>query len=480
MIAIFFFQMRGVFNRLTGNDQQRSKRRVDDDEVPPFVADDFKGGNQEPKSRSYWGLVGTGTVIAVVVWLASRFRVANASQYVVRTGLAIPDVSISKKAIQWPFQTAVTMNMNPHNYTFALSAMSREKVEFNLPGVFTIGPEDRADQLRKYVTLLSGSEKSMDEIIKGLIEGETRVLAASLEIEEIFNGRDKFRTTIIAAVQDELAKFGLVIYNANIKELEDAKGSEYFVNMRQRKLASAENQARRDIADAKFQGDVGVKEKERDTRIQTAQYEADAVQQENTRNAEVAKSTAEFQILKAKYDQQTKLAHIESVKAAEIRDSELQRDLENRNISQETERLRSKLLVQAIVEAEAKQKKADADLYMAQRDAEGIRARFEAQADGLQRLMSATPDPNTMIQYLMIDRGVLPQLAEANAKAIQGLKPNITSWVTSPSAGSDPIANLMKSLPPLISTIYDQTGIRPPSWLADSTNMHSDGIKNKL
>lgn len=241
-------------------------------------------------------------VTSISAFMIVRYRVANASQYVVRTGLGIPGVSITKKAIQWPFQKAVTMSMNPHNYTFALSAMSREKVEFNLPGVFTIGPEDSTESLSKYVTLLSGHEQSMDEIIKGLIEGETRVLAASLDIEEIFNGRDKFRTTIITAVQDELAKFGLVIYNANIKELEDSKGSEYFVNMRQRKLASAENQARRDIADAKFQGDVGVKEKQRDTRIQTAIYESEAIQTENTRNAEIAKSTAEYQILKAKYD----------------------------------------------------------------------------------------------------------------------------------------------------------------------------------
>lgn len=412
----------------------------------------------------------TFAVGGLAVFAISRYHIANASQYIVRTGIGIKTVAISKKGFQWPLQTAVTMSMNPHNYTFGLSAMSREKVEFLLPGVFTIGPEDTEIALVKYVTLLTGSDKSIDEIIKGVIEGETRGLAASLDIEEIFNGRDKFRTDIISSVQDELSKFGLVIYNANIKELEDAKGSEYFVHMRQRKLASAENQARRDIADAKFQGDVGVKEKQRDTRIQTAQFEADAVQQENTRNAEVARSTAEFQIQKAKYDQQTKLAHIESIKAAEIRDAELMRELENRNVAQETEKLRAKLLSQAVVEAEAKQKHADADLYAAQREAEGVRAKFEAQAEGLQRLMSASPDPHVVLQYLMIDRNILPQLAAENAKAIQGLNPKITSWVTSGpnGGGQDPIASLMKSLPPLISTIYDQTGMKPPSWMLDT------------
>ena len=29
-----------------------------------------------------------------------------------------------------------------------------------------------------------------------------------------------------------------------------------------------------------------------------------------------------------------------------------------------------------------------------------------------------------------------------------------------------PIRNLFQSLPPLLSTIHDQTGMAPPSWLA--------------
>lgn len=160
-------------------------------------------------------LLGGAVVVgAGCVWLATRYRVASASQYIVRTGLGISSVSISKKAFQYRFQTAVILSMNPRNYMFGLSAMSREKCEFSLPGIFTIGPEDKPESLHKFVTLLDGGEdKSIDDIIKGVIEGETRVLAATLEIEEIFNGRDAFRDKIIATVQDELSQFGLKIYN---------------------------------------------------------------------------------------------------------------------------------------------------------------------------------------------------------------------------------------------------------------------------
>lgn len=207
-----------------------------------------------------------------------------------------------------------------------------------------------------------------------------------------------------------------------------------------------------------------------------------AVKVEMTQKAQVGKSTAEYQILQAQFDQQTKVAAIESKKvkvffslffsltsflkkAAEIREAELQRALEERNVLQETERLRSKLLVQARVEAEAKERAADATLYAAQREAEGIRAKFEAQAEGLQKLLSSS-DSSTVIQYLMIDRDVLPKLAHENAKAVQGMQPRITSWVTSAEAEkANPVANILKTLPPLFTTIADQSGMKPPAWM---------------
>lgn len=38
-----------------------------------------------------------------------------------------------------------------------------------------------------------------------------------------------------------------------------------------------------------------------------------------------------------------------------------------------------------------------------------------------------------------------------------------------------PIRNLMQGLPPLLSTIHDQTGIKPPQWFAQMPE-HNDGI----
>ena len=101
--------------------------------------------------------------------------------------------------------------------------------------VFTIGPRDEDEgALKKYGRLLSGSfdrntneSKHVEELVRGVIEGETRVIAASLTMEvitsqpishhfsmphlrtfftkqEIFQQRKLFKEQVIKNVQAEL------------------------------------------------------------------------------------------------------------------------------------------------------------------------------------------------------------------------------------------------------------------------------------
>ena len=104
--------------------------------------------------------------------------------------------------------------------------MSREKMEFQLPVQFTIGPYNDPENLKDFSTRLStiGRDK-LEELVKGIIEGGTRSMAANLSIEEIFSDRIKFKSDIKASVQHDFDQFGLFIFNANIKELVDAEGT---------------------------------------------------------------------------------------------------------------------------------------------------------------------------------------------------------------------------------------------------------------
>lgn len=438
------------------------------------------------------------TLGGLVYFTLERYRVSQADQYLIRTGLGIHDISVSKQGYQWPFQSYRFINLHPTNYTFDLSAMSSEKLEFILPGSYTIGPKDDPEAIKKYAKLLLSSSSTshttqVDELVKGILEGETRLQSASMTIDQIFNDRKAFKDILIKNVQEELDQFGLIIYNANIKELQDSKGSEYFSFIRQKKRSEAENRAKIDIAEAKKTGDIGQKEREATTRQQVADYEAQTILRENERKQDIEKSTAELAVVQSIAFQKKELAKIEAVNAAKIREAELQKEVEQKRIHFETEKMRatdmSKTQVsaemhikQAEGEATALRMKAEAQLFAKQKEAEGILALYNAQSSGVQNLIdSFGGNKEALIQYLMLDKGLYEKLAHANADALQGLNPKISIWSTgSDSSSSDdfskPIANLLRMLPPLLTTINDQTGIKPADWLV---NLPKEGLPSK-
>jgi flotillin len=117
------------------------------------------------------------------------YRISAANQYLIVTGVGIEDVKLCKKGWVWPLQKARYFDITPTNYTLNLQAMSAEKLEFTLPAVFTIGPKDEIGPLKRFAKLLAGNDKEGEQVtdlVKGIIEGETRVIAASMTMEEIF------------------------------------------------------------------------------------------------------------------------------------------------------------------------------------------------------------------------------------------------------------------------------------------------------
>ncbi|GAA0153842.1 hypothetical protein LIER_37748 [Lithospermum erythrorhizon] len=98
-------------------------------------------------------------------------------------------VEIAKKAWVLPGQSYTLFDVSPVNYTFEVQAMSAEKLPFLLPAVFTVGPRiDDQLSLLKYAKLIASHDKQsnhVNEFVQGVIEGETRVLAASMTMKDI-------------------------------------------------------------------------------------------------------------------------------------------------------------------------------------------------------------------------------------------------------------------------------------------------------
>jgi flotillin len=114
------------------------------------------------------------------------------------------------------------MSISPFDFEITLQAMTIEKLQFSLPAVFTIGPDDHIDSLVKYAKILTGKSANaakheatatgrghVQDIVKGIIEGETRVIVSGMTMEEIFKERQVFKTKVIENEHSELNQFGL-------------------------------------------------------------------------------------------------------------------------------------------------------------------------------------------------------------------------------------------------------------------------------
>jgi flotillin len=390
--------------------------------------------------------------------------------------LEISDIDISKKAFQLPFQTSSVINMEPGTYHSLIEAMSKEKIAFKMPTVFTIGPKDEQSFLTRYAKLLNQSSyEEVKQTINGVVQGEGRILAAGLPLEELFNSRHHFKTEVTDKINEELSKFGLVVYNANIEELSDMEGNEYFSYLRKRALEGAINKARVDVAEQKRFGDTGEKEHEGETRQKVSQIEKEAKLVENQRQKDISESNAVLSVAQAEYDRQVRIAKAEADAAAQKKMFELQGVVEETRRKQETEKRRANELTAAKVQAEvdvmaaegkanALRIEAEAKLYSEQKKADGIFAQREAEAQGLAKLVESAGGVDKLTQYLMVHNDILPKLAREQANALQGLNPDIHVWQTGNSGDgvkglSGTLTDMFRTGMPLFDGIKKQTGV---------------------
>ena len=261
-----------------------------------------------------------------------------------------------------------------------------------------------------------------------------------------------------------------------------------------------------------MRGEIGESAKRGHTKQEISKIDAETAVLETKRKSEKATADAELTNRQTELDMGIQLSQIKARRAAESRDAELQRDVERKRAEMELERLRAKDLVKSKIAKETAEQTADANYYSQQKIADSkayaerqgaeadlfkqqmetkgyvqrqmqeadanyhVKMReaeaIKAQAEAYKHLADAFGGAQGLLQYMMLKEGIHEKLALANAKAIQGLSPKITVWNTGDQAGSNgvadslaPIRNIMQGLPPLLTTINEQTGISPPSWM---------------
>jgi hypothetical protein len=60
-----------------------------------------------------WKHAALGVMAGAGLFVAARYRVASPNERLIRTGLGIKGINITRKCIHWPFQTLRRLNLQP-------------------------------------------------------------------------------------------------------------------------------------------------------------------------------------------------------------------------------------------------------------------------------------------------------------------------------------------------------------------------------
>ena len=363
------------------------------------------------------------------------------------------------------------------------SALSRQNIRIDVPARFTVGISTEPGTMQNAAERLLGLKaQEIQELAKDIIFGQMRLIIATMQIEEINTDRDKFLEAVSACVESELRKIGLRLINVNVTDISDESG--YIEALGKEAAAKAINEARIQVAERNREGSIGEANAVRDQRISVAAANAAAVNGENTSKADIAKSDATRRELEA--DALRRAVTAEKLAEAKAQEEAYaaQELAEKARAARELATQQADVLVNAQVEKEKKVLEAEAQAEQARRMAKGeadaIYAKMEAQARGIQEILSkqaagfaevvraAGGDADSAVQLMLVDK--IEELTRIQVDAVKNLNiDKVTVWDSmNGKDGSSTTANflssMMKSIPPLNET-FKMAGMKVPEFL---------------
>ena len=388
-------------------------------------------------------------------------------------------------AFIWPvFQSYSYLDLTPISIECNLTnALSKQNIRVDVPCRFTVGISTESDSMTNAAERLLGlNTEDIRSIATDILFGQLRLVIATMDIEEINADRDKFLANVSTNVEAELRKIGLKLINVNVTDIRDESG--YIEALGKEAAAKAINDAKKSVAEQNRYGETGKANADKDTRINVAAADADAVKGENSAKIAIAQSDA------ARREKEAEAARVavaaEKVQAAKALEEAYQseRDAELARAAREEATQKANIVVAAqiekekmIIEAEAaaerlrREAKGEADAIYAKMDAQA-RGAFEIlskQAEGFNKLVEAAGgDAKDAITMLISDK--LPELVRTQVEAVKGIKiDKVTVWdggntKEGKTATSNFISGMMGAVPPL-QDLFKMAGMELPSYL---------------
>ena len=189
-------------------------------------------------------------------------------------------------------QAFAYMDLTPISISVDLkNALSRQNIRIDVPSRFTVGISTEPGVMQNAAERLLGLRlNEIQELARDIIFGQLRLVIATMNIEEINTDRDKFLDAISRNVETELKKIGLRLINVNVTDISDESG--YIIALGKEAAAKAINDAKISVAEADRAGSIGQAMAHRDTRIQVALADSEAIKGENEANAQIAEAKA--------------------------------------------------------------------------------------------------------------------------------------------------------------------------------------------
>ena len=393
-------------------------------------------------------------------------------------------------AFIWPvFQDYSYLDLKPISIECNLqNALSKQNIRVDVPCRFTVGISTEPDVMTNAAERLLGlTTDNIQNIATDILFGQLRLVIATMDIEEINADRDKFLASVSANVEAELRKIGLKLINVNVTDIRDESG--YIEALGKEAAAKAINDAKKSVAEQNRYGETGKAMADKDTRVNVAAADADAVKGENSAKIEIANSDA---LRREKQAEAERLAvAAEKVQAAKALEEayKSERDAELARAEREKATRQANIVVAAQIEKEKRIIEAEAEAEQLRRKAKGeadaIFAKMDAQARGTLEILSkqatgfgqlvqaAGGDSKQAITMLITDK--LPELVKTQVEAVKGINiDKVTVWdggkgENGKTATANFVSGLMQSVPPL-QDLFKLAGMELPNYLGSKAD----------
>ncbi|HPF39958.1 MAG TPA: SPFH domain-containing protein [Phycisphaerae bacterium] len=268
-----------------------------------------------------WYVIGGGALLLVMtfIWVVTKWIVVgNPSEMLVISGKGGDGhgyrILIGGRTIVVPILEKVS-RLSLKNMQVGLEVKAQAgggtMIPVSVNGVANVkvasDPDIRGNAIERFLDQPLGE---MQRVARETLEGGLRAVIGKMTPEEIVEDRDKFVSTLVTEVTDDIRKLGLLIDSVNIQNVHDEE--QYLESIARKASAQVRATARQYEAERKAEADI--KEAEALALSRKAQAERDA----EAKSAEsLARQTAE----QARIDADKKIA--ESENALQIRKIEL-------------------------------------------------------------------------------------------------------------------------------------------------------------